>query len=197
MAYTMTPYGYEVDGTLPPLVTVAFFSDSTNGRWDADPRAEGAVMAASAAIRAACGWHVAPPMTCRYTADTDGGRVIMLPASAITGVTSVTIDGTETTDYQWSYTGAIKTGARLPIDTMRGAVVEYTAGVAADDSLAALVVGVANRALALAPGVTQESAGGVSVSYAQSAATGGVVPYLNDTERDFMAAYKAVDAHAT
>lgn len=197
MAYAMTPWGYEVDGTLSPLVSVAQFNTATGNRWASDPRTEGAVLAASTAVRNACGWHVSPSMPCRYTADTDGGHTIMLPAALISGVTSLTLDGTETDDYQWSYTGAVQSGPWLPFNRMRGAVVEYTAGVATDGALAALVIGMANRALALAPGVTQETAGGVSISYAPSAATGGVVPYVNDAEGAQLAPYKVVRAHAT
>lgn len=199
MAYTYTPWGYEVDGTLPPLVSADDFAAATGGRWDDDPRAEGAVLAASAAIRAVCGWHVAPSMPCRYAADTDGGRLIMLPATMVSDVTSLAIVGTSTTDYQWSRNGTVISGQRLPADALQGAVVEYVAGVDADADglLAALAIGMANRALALSPGVTQETAGSVSVSIAPSAATGGVVPYVNDAERGSLAPYVAVTAHAT
>lgn len=195
MAYTMTPWGYEVDGSLPPLVTVAAFNTATGGRWSSDPRTEGAVLAASAAVRNACGWHVAPSMDCRATIDTEGGRTIWLPASSVTDVTALTVDG-EAATFQWSRLGQVVSDTRLPW-MLQGAEVEYEAGYEADSSITGLVIGIANRSLALSPGVTQETAGGVSVSIAPSAATASVVASLTSHDYDALMPYRAVMAHAT
>ena len=39
MAYTMTPWGYDVDGELPPLITVDEFDAMTGGKWASGARA--------------------------------------------------------------------------------------------------------------------------------------------------------------
>lgn len=195
MAYQLTPWGYEVDGGLPPLIGIEDFIAQTDGRWADDPRVEGAVYAASAAIRSACGWHVGPRASCRVTLDTDGGHRLWVPASMVLDVTALTVDG-ESVDFEWSQTGLVVASKCLP-RRLRGATIEYVAGVCDDYALTSLALGIANRALALTPGVTQETAGSVSVSYAQSAAVGGVVPYLTDHELAAIAPYKVVTAHAT
>lgn len=179
MAYQLTPWGYEADGPLPPL---AYESD-----------------AASVAIRNACGWHVSPPAACRCTVDVDGlTRSVWLPARNVTAITSVTVGGEAVTDYQWSRLGEV----RFPKPLQRGlqaVVVEYVAGIEDAGDLAALADGIASRARALAsrPGVTSESAGGVSVSVSASMAAASAAPFLTDVERAALAPYKVVRAHAT
>lgn len=179
MAYQLTPWGYEVDGPLPPLT------------YDSD--------AASAAIRNTCGWHVSPSMSCRCVVDVDGlTRSVWLPARNVTAITSVTVGGEAVTDYQWSRMGQIL--FPRPIQRgMQAVVVEYVAGIEDAGDLAALAEGVASRARALAsrPGVTSESAGGVSVSVSASMAAASAAPFLTDVERAALAPYKVVRAHAT
>jgi hypothetical protein len=179
MAFQLTPWGYEVDGPLPPLAS------------DAD--------AASAAIRNACGWHVAPSMTCRCTIDVDGlTRSVWLPARNVTAITSVTVGGAEVTDYQWSRLGQVLFPHPLQ-SGLQAVVIEYVAGTDDAGDLAALAAGVAARAKALSarPGVTSETAGGVTVSVSASIAAASAAPFLTDTERAALAPYKVVRAHAT
>lgn len=179
MAYQLTPWGYEVDGPLPPLAT------------DAD--------AASTAIRNACGWHVSPSMACRCTIDVDGlTRSVWLPARNVTAITSVTVGGVEVTDYQWSRLGQVLFPRPLQCG-LQAVTVEYVAGTDDAGDLAALVAGVSARSAALSrrPGVTSESAGGVSVSVSASMAAASAAPFLTDVERAALAPYKVVRAHAT
>ena len=92
MAYTMTPWGYDVDGTLPPLIDVETFNELTGGRYADDERLDSAIDAASAAIRAYCGWHVAPVLDCSITLDGEAGD-IWLPTNALASVTSAKVGG--------------------------------------------------------------------------------------------------------
>ena len=179
MAYQLTPWGYEVDGTLPPLAT------------DAE--------SASTAIRNACGWHASPSAACRCAIDVDGlTRSVWLPARNVTAITSVTVGGEPVTDYQWSRLGEL----RFPHPLQQGlqaVVVEYVAGTDDAGDLAAMAAAIAARAKALSarPGVTSESAGGVSISMSASMAAASAAPFLTDVERAALAPYKVVRAHAT
>lgn len=202
MAYTLTPWGYEIDGTLQPLLTVADFNTLTDSAWAGDARAESAIKAASAALRNFCGWHVAPSAACRAVLDTEGARSLFLPTRNLTGVTSVTVHGTAVTGYEWSAIGQVDLPTRAA-PGLRAITVEYAAGLAFTDdlmALTALVAGMAARTLALSPksyGVVSESAGGVSITRAQGAAYSLVAVTLTDGERDALMPYKVVRAHAT
>ena len=194
MAYSMTPWGYEVDGDVAPIITPSQFNDMTGNRWANDERADAAIAAASAAVRNSCGWHVSPAMSCRATLDTDGGASLWLPTSCLNSVTSLTVGGAEVEGYQWSRIGQILPDERIPAG-LQAATVEYVAGMDAPGDIAAMVAGIASRALAISPGVTSETAGGVSVSFASSLS---MVAYasLTDTDRDALAAYRVVRSHA-
>ena len=197
MAYSLTPWGYEVDGDLPPLVSSEEFALATGDRWQGAPRADAAVAAATLAVRNACSWHVGPSVQCRATVDVlDCTRSLWLPARNVTGVISVTdASGNAITGWQWSRIGQMLFDSPLPRG-LRAVTVEYVAGTDTS-ALAALVAGVASRTLALRPGVTSESAGGVSVSVSAGIAAASAAPFLTDAERGVMAPYRVVRAHAT
>lgn len=198
MAYTMTPWGYDVDGTLPPLISVDEFDDMTGGKWAGDERVEPAIAAASAAIRSHCRWHVSPSLPCRATLDTDGARSLWLPTTMLASIESVTVNGTELDEgaYQWSRIGQVLPDRR-PCARLQGAVVEYTAGI--DELPADLMEAVKNvvvRAVALSYGVSSETAGGVSISYATNAAYAAASSGV-ESQAATLAPYKVVRAHAS
>jgi hypothetical protein len=66
-------------------------------------------MAAIAAIRGACGWHVAPNLTETAKVDGWGGGSLLLPTLHLTGITSITNQGTALTveDLSWSELGIV------------------------------------------------------------------------------------------
>lgn len=197
MAYTMTPWGYDVDGTLPPLIDREQFDAITGGKWAADGRIESAIDAASAAIRDFCGWHVCPSMACSATLDADGGESLWLPTTCLTSVESVTLKDGSTADFDWSRIGQVVPARRVRCG-LRAATVEYHAGMGeAPADLAAIVAGMVVRGVALSYGVTSESAGGVSVSYAQGAAYAASAASLTDADRAALMRHKVVRAHAS
>lgn len=198
MAYAPTPWGYDVDGTLPPLISADEFCAIKGDKWADDERLEPAIASASASIRNACGWHVAPSMPCRATIDGDGSRNVFLPTNHMTGITSVEVGGTEVTDYQWSRIGQLRLSRPLPCD-LQAATIDYTAGYDVESlpDLLGDVADVVLHRIALSYGVTSETAGGVSISYAQSAASGAAASSLTDDERAALAPYKVVRSHAT
>lgn len=64
---------------------------------------------ACAAVRAYCGWHVAPSVTESITLDGSGTQFLMLPSLRVTDITAITEDGStaDATQYQWSATGQL------------------------------------------------------------------------------------------
>jgi hypothetical protein len=196
MAYMPTPWGYDVDGELPPLISMAEFSDMTGGKFDGDARAEPAVAAASAAVRSACQWHLCPSLPCRALVDGDGSASVWLPTTHLRCVSAVEVMGEEVSDFRWSRIGQVLPATRVP-RTLQAATVDYEAGYdALPGDVAAIVAGAAVRAIALSFGVTSESAGGVSVSYSQAVAA-VPMPRLTDEERGLLAAHRVVRSHAT
>lgn len=198
MSYTITPWGYDVDGTLPPLIDQDAFDALTNGKWLGDDRIEPMLAAASAAIRNHCGWHVAPNVACRATIDADAPtRSLWLPTTCLTSLDALSIGDAEV-GAEWSRIGQVRPACHVPRG-LRAATVDYHAGFdEVTPDLAAVVAGVVVHAVALSYGVTSESAGGVSVSYASGAAYGGAaMASLTDADRAALVPYVAVMAHAT
>lgn len=189
MAYVATTWGYEVDGDVSPLLTLAEFHEMTGGRFVSDDRIQSAIDAASARFRSWCGWHIATPLSCRVTLD-GGERRVWLPSTNVTTVTSVTVCGHDVTEScQWSRMGEL----RLPYspDVLSAVVVEYVGGYAEVPlDLAALVAHRVIHEIALPFGVQQETAGSVSISYAASAINGQGSTHLTASDRAALSAYR-------
>lgn len=197
MAYTLTPWGYEIDGNLPPLITTEKFNALTSSAWAGDARLTPAIAAASAAIRNFCGWHVTPSASCRATLDADGSRSLWLRSTFVTAISDVRVRDKEVADYEWSRLGQVLTAERVA-PGLQAALVTYTAGLPATDDIEALVAGVVAHTIATAPqsyGVVSESTGGVSITRAQGAAYAGISASLTDSERIALAPYKVVSSH--
>lgn len=123
-----------------------------------DPRA-----AAADAIRAYCGWHVAPVITETIVRDGNGRSTLVLPSRRIVDVLSVKVDGTDVTKtVRWSEAGMLE-GMLFP-RRFRAVEVTLEHGFEAADA----VVGVMERAarrFATDPTLRSQSVGGASVSY--------------------------------
>lgn len=192
MAWSLTPFGYEVDGSLSPLVTVEEFHELTDNRYATDSRIGPALDACSLAVRKACGWHVAGNVACRATMD-GGERKVWLPSNHVTAVTRVEVLGSEVTAFEWSHQGQV----RVPTspDVLRAMVIEYVAGYEETPAdVAELIVDHVSRILSASRGVAQETAGSVSISYAQSFAAEPGGARLSRADRDALAGYRLVEA---
>lgn len=191
----LTPWGYEVD-ELPDLITVSDFNAATNNRYAGDARIETAIASASAAIRAFCGWHVAPVLDCSITLDGEAGD-IWLPTNALASVTSAKVGGEDVT-----VTGSNRRGrVRLAHKTcgLGNVAIDYVAGydVAACPDLMGVVVQRVMASVAMTTyGVSQETAGGVSISYSGSALSDLGSAFLPDSVKAALSTYRLVRSHA-
>ena len=191
----LTPWGYEVD-ELPDLITVSDFNAATNNRYAGDARIEPAIAAASAAIRAYCGWHVAPVLDCSITLDGEAGD-IWLPTNALASVTSAKVGGEDVT-----VTGSNRRGrVRLEHKTcgLGNVAIDYVAGydVSACPDLMGVVVQRVMASVAMTTyGVSQETAGGVSISYSGSALSDLGSAFLPDSVKAALSTYRLVRSHA-
>lgn len=143
--------------------------------------------AASEVVVAYCGWHIAPARDEVVTVDGSGAVVQPLPTLHLVALTSVTENGfaVDLGGVGWSQDGVLERydGGRWT-SRRRGLAVGLRHGHDAVPSwLVTLVCAVAGRALVAPIGVTQEAAGGESVSYAQPAPGAGGSVILLDSER--------------
>lgn len=194
-----TAWGYEVEDSIPPLLTAGEFDSMTGGKWTGDLRAATALNAASQAIRNACGWHIAPQLTCHATLTAEG-KLVKLPANYVSEIESLTEDGTaliDGQDFEWRHDGLIRRACFKNFTSKwGGVVVDYTAGYEAEavGDLAQAVAGIAEAVLTLPVGVMSESADGVSISYSSNAQ--GIANSMTDRFRAQIAPYKLVSSHA-
>lgn len=192
----LTPWGYSVD-SIPGIITVEQFNSMTGNRWASDSRIESAIASASASIRAYCGWHVAPSLTCTMVLDGERGD-IWLPTCALTAVSSVEFDGVEQTVAGFNHRGRVRTQAPQPRG-LGNVEVTYTAGydLASMPDLADVVKGRVIAAIALTSyGISQETAGSLSISYSSSALSDAGGYFLPESVRAMLAPYRLVSAHA-
>ena len=193
----MTPWGYEVDGDLDPIVSVDDFNERTGNAYADNHRAEGAVNAASQAIRNYCGWHICPEVGCTAYPIGDG-KLLRLPAGYVSDVETVEEDDTElsTGEYEWRRDGLLRrTCWKNWSNSWSGIKVEYTAGYDPDavPDLVEAVCSIAAGVLAVSAGVISESADGVSISYSSNASS--IAAGLTAQMRSALEAYKVVSSH--
>lgn len=193
-----TAWGYDVEESLEPIISVAEFHDMTGLGFSQNPRAEAAIIAASQVVRNYCGWHITPSVDC--TAYPAGGTpVLRLPAGYVSAISKVSENGIEidSTEYEWKRSGLIRRKCRPWSDSWDGIEVDYTAGYSPDavPDLAEAVCSIASGILSVAPGVIQESADGVSISYSSSASS--IAAALTSQQKSALDPYRVVSSHAT
>ena len=154
-----------------------------------DEQVDSVLSGVSAAIRAYCGWHVAPKTRCVFTGHGEGS-LLMLPAMAVSQVDSLDVNG-ENPEYEWHDDGMVRLKSGCFPKSWRSVVWEYEAGFDGFD-LAQAVAQIASNAIVAAPGVSSEHAGNISISYNKTGdgITGGVS--LLDRDRALLAPYKLV-----
>ena len=195
MTATLTPWGYEV-ATMPDLITVSEFNAATNNRYAGDSRIGPAIASASAAIRAFCGWHVAPVLDCSITLDGEAGD-IWLPTNALASITSAKVDGDDVTVDGFNRRGRVRLASKTC--GLGNVTIGYKAGydAAACPDLMGVVVQRVMASVAMTTyGVSQETAGGVSISYSGSALSDLGSAFLPDSVKAALSTYRLVRSHA-
>ena len=201
---TLTTWGYaltDVDA-LPGIMTLSEFNDITAGKYLTDGRVEHSIKAAASAIRNFCGWHIYPSLTCELKttlydkAVTVSDRMILiqLPATFVSEIESITIDGAEYESYVLMPNGILRIfglpWSRLKLWTPL--VVRYTAGLpeGGADGLRAILADRVAHALASSDGVQSETAGGISVTYNATWANGAKATALADDSKEVLSPYR-------
>lgn len=201
---TLTTWGYaltDVDA-VPSIMTLTEFNEVTAGKYLADSRVEPDIKAAAAAIRNYCGWHVYPALTCELNttlydkAVTVSDRMILiqLPATFVSEIESITIDGAEYDSFVLMPNGILRIfglpWSRLKLWTPL--VVRYTAGLpeGGADGLRAILADRVAHALASSDGVQSETAGGISVTYNATWANGAKATALADDSKEVLSPYR-------
>lgn len=179
MTAMVTPWGYSVDADccgLPPLLDVAHFHRLVPNISSSDARIGEMLAGISQALRDYCGWHIGPSLECTYTGEGEG-RLLMLPAMGVTAVSSLKIGGdtVDPSEYEWTGAGMVRLKCGRFPDVWRSVECTYTAGFPLD-AVAQVAAQVASNALVASPGVREEHAGSVGISYNETGAgiTGGV-----------------------
>ncbi|WP_344820239.1 hypothetical protein [Microbacterium soli] len=148
--------------------------------------------AANRAVRAECGWHVAPIITEELVLDGPGGTTLLVPSKRVRGIISATSDGRDVTDkVRFSRRAGVLTlesGWSCEVGSIE---LKIQHGYDLDEvpDVAALIVTLTKRAASGGP-VVQQAVGPASVRLAtgrDGAALG--VPLL-ESEKDVLAPYK-------
>lgn len=192
--YTLT----DVD-EMPKLLTAEEFNSMTAGRYPGDVRIDPMISAAESAIREYCGWHLADNQPCQATflgrdkavSKTSCDILIQLPATYVTEVTSVTINGTEvnyfdiTTDgLLWIYDSWVSRHDKI--------VVNYSSGLpeALMGGIKELICHRVTHALAQSYGIQSEAAGGVSVTYSANWINSARATALPEDNKEVLSPYR-------
>ena len=200
MAMRLTNWGYSVDGELTDFLTETEFDMFTADKFAGDARTGSNIKSATAAIRNYCGWHLYPELPCelsttffdRRVSEGRGGILIQLPAKFVTGITSITIDGTACTNYILDPSGLLKVYEVPPCMEYSPIVIQYTAGLSSDmmDAIKELTAHRVTHAVSSSYGVTSEAAGGVSVTYNASWAGNTQTSSLPDDSKEVLLPYR-------
>ena len=200
----LTQWGYTLPNieSLPSMLDVAAFDEFTAGKYSGDERIERNLMAASTAIRNYCGWHVSPSLTCTLSTTLHDKRVvrvghallIQLPATYVSEVSSIEINGTAYTLFVIEPNGMLKVYGIDFAGFYEYTTIEitYTAGVpsALMESVEELIAHRATHALASSAGVQSEAAGGVSITYSANWINSSMSTALADDNKEVLAPFK-------
>ena len=143
------------------------------------------------AIRNECGWHIAPNYECGMYASPDSS-IVKLPSLYVTSLEGVWVDEQEQdlNGYEWQTRGLIRPKSGCWPQGWNRTFIEFYSGYDSDPLLKQVVAQIATNHLAAAPGIREEQAGAVRISYNQttSGVTGGVT--LLPRELEMISAYK-------
>lgn len=193
-----TPWGYQLEDELPPLVSADDFNAITGRSSTIDLEVLSVLNAVSQAIRNACGWHIAPSLDCIANL-TASGKLVRLPAGYVSEISSLKENGVllGAGEFEWRHDGLLRRCCfKNFVSTWDGIEVEYTAGYDLDavPDLSHVVTEITNNIIALPKGVISESADGVSISYSMQAQS--VANAMTEQFRAQLAPYRLVSSHA-
>lgn len=196
---TLWGYDIESDG-MPPLITPDTFEELTAGKFTGDARIPKELEAASAGIRDYVGWHLYPSAECSVEINmqdeivecTGVDLLVQLPTKYLSAVESVTLDGTA---YDFSFkTNGILRVYEVPhiLDRRLVLAVNYTAGLPDElmGGIAELVAHRVTHSLVSSYGVTNETAGGVSITYNAAWINNSRATALPDDNKEVLAPYR-------
>ena len=177
---TLTTWGYaltDVDA-LPGIMTLSEFNDITAGKYLTDERVE----------------HSITTLYDKAVTVSDRMILIQLPATFVSEIESIAIDGAEYDSFVLMPNGILRIfglpWSRLKLWTPL--VVRYTAGLpeGGADGLRAILADRVAHALASSDGVQSETAGGISVTYNATWANGAKATALADDSKEVLSPYR-------
>jgi hypothetical protein len=148
---------------------------------------------AEQAVRAYCGWHVAPILEESLTLDGSGTNTLFIPSLRVVSVTAINNGGQELdpATLEWSADGY----ARLPeyqtwTDRLRGVTLQLRHGHGAAPDIVEIIRAMAARAASAPDTIAREGANGVfqQASMVAPNVAGGVV--LMAHEREMLEPYR-------
>ena len=196
---TLWGYDIESDG-MPPLITPDTLEELTAGKFTGDARIQKELEAASAGIRDYVGWHLYPSAECSVEINmldeiverTGVDLLVQLPTKYLSEVESVTLGGAA---YDFSFkTNGILRVYEVPhiLDRRLVLAVNYTAGLPDElmGGIAELVAHRVTHSLVSSYGVTNETAGGVSITYNAAWINNSRATALPDDNKEVLAPYR-------
>lgn len=196
---TLWGYDIEFDG-MPPLITPDTLEELTAGKFTGDARIPKELEAASAGIRDYVGWHLYPSAECSVEINmqdeivehTGRDLLVQLPTKYLSEVESVTLGGAA---YDFSFkTNGILRVYEVPhiLDRRLVLAVNYTAGLPDElmGGIAELVAHRVTHSLVSSYGVTNETAGGVSITYNAAWINNSRATALPDDNKEVLAPYR-------
>lgn len=154
-------------------------------------REEDYLSAAEAAVRAYCGWHIAPVIFEEMVLDGNGAHSLPIPSLRVVNITAATNGGVvmDPLTLEWSQAGFLRADGCWT-SRLRGVRLTVEHGFDAVPDVVEIIRAIAGRASLSPSGITREQAGQVSVSFSMVApgVAGGIV--LMDHERVMLDRYR-------
>ena len=196
-----TLWGYDIESDeMPPLITPDTLEELTAGKFAGDARIPKELEAASAGIRDYVGWHLYPSAECSVEINmqdeivehTGCDLLVQLPTKYLSEVESVTLGGAA---YDFSFkTNGILRVYDVPhiLDRRLVLAVNYAAGLPDElmGGIAELVAHRVTHSLVSSYGVTNETAGGVSITYNAAWINNSRATALPDDNKEVLAPYR-------
>ena len=197
----LTNWGYSIDiiGNLPALLSVDEFNTMTAGKYATDSRVATTLSSVSSAIRSYVGWHLAGEYSCELELSFDDLHIvrngrdidIRLPVGYVTGVSHIFFDAKKE-DGIWDgmeFMFTHKANGLIRVynvpqcfERYSKVVILFTAGLSDEFAMGikSIVAQKTSHILSAPTGITNETAGGVSISYSANYVNSAKTSLLTD-----------------